>query len=128
MPRVARQLDTELVIPPHAEVANAVGAVMGSVMQQLRATIQPLDEDKKFRLHLPESVHDFPTLTESVRYAEEVVPAQVAEMARQAGAEQVEVRMERVDNTAPVRGGWAERIYLGTDLTFTAVGRPRLAE
>jgi len=123
MPRVADQLSTELVIPSHAEVANAVGAVTGSVVQQIKVTIQPLDDDT-FRLHLPDGVHDFPTLTESVRYAEELMIERVETMAQKAGAHHIEVRMEREDRTAPVRGN---RIYLATDMTFTAVGRPALA-
>jgi hypothetical protein len=45
-------------------------------------------------------------------------------MAQEAGAHHVEVRIEREDKTAPVRG---DRIYLGTEMTFTAVGRPSLA-
>ena len=127
MPRASEQLNTELVIPAHAEVANAVGAVTGSVVQQIRVTIQPLDEDKGFRLHLPDCVCDFPTLKESVQHAEDTMPERVEKMAQRAGADHVEVRMERFDNVAPVRGGWAERIYLSTELTFTAVGRPSIA-
>ena len=123
MPRVAQQLDTELIIPSHAEVANAVGAVTGSVVQQIRVTIQPLGEDV-FRLHLSDGVHDFPTLTEGVRYAEETMAEKAEAMAREAGAHHIEVRIEREDKTAPVRG---DRIYLGTEMTFTAVGRPSLA-
>jgi N-methylhydantoinase A/oxoprolinase/acetone carboxylase beta subunit len=128
MPRVADQLNTELVIPPHAEVANAVGAVTGSVVQQIRVSIQPLDGDT-FRLHLPDGVRDFSTLAESVRYAEETLVEQVEAMAREAGgttlsSDHIEVRVEREDKTAPVRG---DRIYLGTEMTFTAVGRPGLA-
>jgi N-methylhydantoinase A/oxoprolinase/acetone carboxylase beta subunit len=123
MPRVAQQLSTELVIPSHAEVANAVGAVTGSVVQQIRVTIQPLGEDE-FRLHLPDGVHDFSTLTECVRYAEETMSERTETLARRAGAHHVEVRVERQDKTAPVRG---DRIYLGTEITFTAVGRPSLA-
>jgi N-methylhydantoinase A/oxoprolinase/acetone carboxylase beta subunit len=123
MPRVAQQLDTELIIPSHAEVANAVGAVTGSVVQQIRVTIQPLGEDE-FRLHLPDGVHDFPTLTECVRHAEETMAERAETMAQEAGAHHVEVRIEREDKTAPVRG---DRIYLGTEMTFTAVGRPSLA-
>jgi N-methylhydantoinase A/oxoprolinase/acetone carboxylase beta subunit len=123
MPRAARQLNTELVIPPHAEVANAVGAVTGSVVQQVRVTIQPLDGNE-FRLHLPDGVRDFSTLAESVRYAEEKMTERAETMAREAGAHHIEVRVEREDKTAPVRG---DRIYLGTEMTFTAVGRPSLA-
>ncbi len=124
MPRTARQLHTDLIIPPYAEVANAVGAVTGTVVQQIRVTIQPLNENQ-FRLHLPDAVHDFPTLEASVYYAEKTMSEKVDSMARQAGAAHVEVRSEREDTIAPVQG---DRIYLGTELEFTAVGRPRLAE
>jgi N-methylhydantoinase A/oxoprolinase/acetone carboxylase beta subunit len=123
MPRAARQLNTELVIPPHAEVANAVGAVTGSVVQQVRITIQPLDGNE-FRLHLPEGVRDFPALDEAVRFAEETMAERAETMARKAGAHHIEVRVEREDRTAPVRG---DHLYLGTEMTFTAVGRPSLA-
>jgi hypothetical protein len=36
--------------------------------------------------------------------------------------------MERVDQHVPVGAGWGEELYLGTQLTFTAVGRPRLVQ
>jgi N-methylhydantoinase A/oxoprolinase/acetone carboxylase beta subunit len=123
MPRTARQFNTELVIPPHAEVANAVGAVTGSVVQQVRVTIQPLDGNA-FRLHMPDGVRDFSSLDEAARYAEEKMVARAETLARDAGAHHIEVRVERVDKTAPVRG---DRLYLGTEMTFTAVGRPSLA-
>jgi N-methylhydantoinase A/oxoprolinase/acetone carboxylase beta subunit len=123
MPRTAWQFNTELVIPPHAEVANAVGAVTGSVVQQVRVTIQPLDGNE-FRLHMPDGVRDFSALDEAARYAEEQMVARAETLAREAGADHVEVRVERVDKTAPVRG---DRLYLGTEMTFTAVGRPSLA-
>jgi len=125
MPRVAEQLCTELVIPRHAEVANAVGAVAGGVVQQLRATVRPLNANR-LRLHLPDGVRDFSTVEEAVAYARQVLPVQLETLARQAGADQVEVQMVRVDRDALVAAGWGQRVYLGTELTFTAVGRPSL--
>jgi N-methylhydantoinase A/oxoprolinase/acetone carboxylase beta subunit len=128
LPRVADQLHTELVIPAHADVANAVGAVAGSVVQQIEATIRPLSGDHRVRLHLPDVVLDFATVEESVAYAERVVPCQLEALARQAGADQIEVRTARVDQNVPTKGGGNECVYLGTELTFTAVGRPSLAQ
>jgi len=128
LPRVASQLRTELVIPPHAEVANAVGAVAGGVVQQLRVMIRPLDAEQRFRLHLPDGVRDFSTVEEGVAYAQKVVPVQLKALARQAGASQVEVQMIRVDREASVVAGWEQQVYLGTELTFTAVGRPSPAQ
>jgi len=128
MPRAARQLQTELVIPDHAEVANALGAVAGGVVQQTRVLIQPLEGERtSFRAHLPDGVYDFDTLPESVAYAQRVVPGQLEALTRRAGADQVEVHTVRVDRDVPVAVGWGQRIYLGTELTFTAVGRPSLA-
>jgi hypothetical protein len=48
----------------------------------------------------------------------------IRSQARQAGAAQVEVQMERLDREVLVSSGWGDQIYLGTELTFTAVGRP----
>ena len=127
LPATAQVLHTDLVIPDHAEVANAIGAVAGSVVQQLEVIIRPVDGDQRFRLHLPDGVRDFPTLEEGVAYARQTVPPQLEALARQAGADQVEVQTGRVDQSVPVQAGWGQEIYLGTRLTFTAVGRPGLA-
>jgi len=124
MPLVAERLHTELIIPPHAEVANAVGAVAGGVVQRLRVLISSLDGGGRFRLHLPDGVHDFGDLEQAVRHAQQVMLPHAEALAQQAGAEQVEVRMARTDRRAEVGGGWGEEIYLGTELIFTAVGRP----
>ena len=127
LPRVAEHLHTDLVITPHAGVANAVGAVAGGVVQQARVIIRPLHGEEDFRLHLGDGIHDFTALDAAIDYAQDVVMSQLKEQARQAGAEQIEVKMIRSDNMLPVALGWGQSVYLGTDLTFTAVGRPRVA-
>jgi N-methylhydantoinase A/oxoprolinase/acetone carboxylase beta subunit len=124
MPRVAEMLHTRLLIPPHAEVANAVGAVVGGIVLRQQVLITPLDEGGMLRLHLPEGMHDFSLLDEAVAYAEERMIPWMEERARQAGADVVEVHMARQDREVQVRVGWGDRVYLGSDLTFTAVGRP----
>jgi N-methylhydantoinase A/oxoprolinase/acetone carboxylase beta subunit len=126
LPRTAEQLRTELIIPTHADVANAVGAVAGSVVQRIRALIRPIEAESFFRLYLPDGVHDFAHLEQAVAHAEQMAPDQVESMARSAGAEQVEVKHVRVDRTSPVQVEWGQDIYLETELTFTAVGRPSL--
>ncbi len=124
MPRVAEMLHTRLLIPPHAEVANAVGAVVGGVVQRRQVLITPHESGGALRLHLPEGVQDFTLLEEAVACAQERMTPWMEERARQAGASVVEVHMARRDTEATVRVGWGDKIYLGTELTFTAVGRP----
>ena len=124
MPRVAERLNTQLLIPPHAGVANAVGAVVGGVVQRQRVLITPLDDGDHLRVHLPDGVHDVAELEAAVGYARGQMQGWMVDLARQAGADQVEVQMVREDRVVPVQAGWGDRIYLGTELIFTAVGRP----
>ena len=123
LPQVAAALHTELVIPPHAGVANAVGAVSGSIIQRRQVIINPMDEDGTVRLHLPDGVHDFTGVEAAVAYAQDIMLDHVATLARQAGAEHVEVHVTRHDQTAMTKGGFME-IYLGSELSFVAAGRP----
>jgi N-methylhydantoinase A/oxoprolinase/acetone carboxylase beta subunit len=101
MPRLAQQLHTQLRIPRHAQVANAVGAVAGGVVQRLQAIVRPIGFDQVFRLHLPDGVHDFPTVEAAVAYAQQVVPNKLEAQAQQAGADQVELR-----TPSKSRSGW----------------------
>jgi N-methylhydantoinase A/oxoprolinase/acetone carboxylase beta subunit len=124
MPRVAEQLNTRLVIPSHAEVANAVGAVAGGVVQRQRVLITPVEDGDALRVHLPQGVQDFYDLEEAVDYAQRQMRPWVEAQARQAGAAQVEIKMTRHDKDVLVQAGWGDKLYLGTELVFTAVGRP----
>lgn len=128
LPRSAEQLGTELIIPPHADVANAIGAVAGSVVQRARALIRPINGGESFRLHLADGTHDFAHPDDAVAHAQRELLARVTAMAQEAGAVQVEVRQERVDRTAPLQADWGQEVYVQTELTFTAVGRPGLAQ
>ncbi len=129
LPRTSQQLHTELVIPDHANVANAVGAVAGGVVQQAQIIIRPLEgAETLFRVHLPDGLHDFGDLEEGVAYAQTVVPERLEALARQAGADHVEIKMTRKDNIAPIKPEWGGELYLDTELTFTAMGRPSLAK
>ncbi len=122
MPAAAEHLNTTLHIPPYAHVANAVGAVSGGVIQRMRITISSPDGGHKFRLHLPEGHKDFANLERTVDYAQETLTPRVAAQARRAGAHQVEIQMERKDNQVALHENL--KIYLGTELVFTAFGRP----
>jgi hypothetical protein len=94
------------------------------VVQRQRVLITPLEGGESLRLHLPEGVHDFDLLDEAVAFAQEQMQSWMEALARQAGAAHVEVQMSRQDKEVVVKAGWGDQIYLGTELTFTAAGRP----
>jgi N-methylhydantoinase A/oxoprolinase/acetone carboxylase beta subunit len=125
-PPLVERLHTRLVIPPHAEVANAVGAVVGSVVQVVRATIRKLAEDGGYRVHLSEGVQDFERLEEAAEFAMQATSRLAQTQARRAGAYNPKVELQRHDHVYhPESGAW-EDVYLGTDIVATAAGRPRL--
>ena len=122
-PAVAASLRTRLCIPPHAEIANAVGAVVGGVMQTVHALIKPL-EGEAFRVHLPTGIQDFAGLEEAAAYATEQASLLAAAHARRAGASAVRIHARREDHIVRLR---SEEVYFDTEISATAVGRPRLA-
>ena len=123
-PDVAESLHTELVIPSHAEVANAVGAVVGSIMQSVRVLISPMDGGELFRVHCEDGVHDFHELEEAASFAVEAAKTRVEELARRAGASSVKVVADRKDHHAMAAG---EEFFVQSLVTATATGRPHLA-
>lgn len=128
-PDVAESLHTELVIPSHAEVANAVGAVVGSVTQSVRVLISPLDggvraSGELFRVHCEDGVHDFHELEEAASFALEAAKTRAEKLARKAGASSVKVSVTREDHNAVAAG---EEFLVQSLITAAATGRPHLA-
>jgi N-methylhydantoinase A/oxoprolinase/acetone carboxylase beta subunit len=122
-PAVAASLNSRLHIPQYAEIANALGAVVGGVMQTVHVLIKPLEEGG-FRVHLPTGVHDLADLEEAAAYAMEEASLLAEAQARRAGAVEVRVQTRREDHIVRLQG---EDVYFDSQVTATAVGRPRLA-
>lgn len=128
LPRVAEILGTELVIPEHSAVANAVGAVSGSIIQRATVIVNPLNADGQVRVHgLPHGLVDFNEVEAAVRHAEQVMAEHLTALAQDAGAEHVELSFTREDIRVPLNGSPDKDLFLGSALQFTAAGRPRPA-
>ncbi len=123
-PDVAERLNTTLVVPPNADVANAVGAVVGCVMFRAHAHITPLDQ-VRCRVHAPNGMSDFQDLEVAAVWASEQVRAHARSEARLAGADEVELQVHREDNVAEDTAGL--KVFFGSEISATAFGRPRIA-
>jgi N-methylhydantoinase A/oxoprolinase/acetone carboxylase beta subunit len=123
-PDVARSLQTRLVVPDHAEVANAVGAVVGSIMQTVRVLITPQENGEVFRVHCEDGVHDFGDLEEAADFALQAARQRAGQLAQKAGAVSVIASAERKDQNALVAG---QQLFIQSVVTATATGRPHLA-
>lgn len=122
-PAVAERLDTRLAVPSHSDVASAVGAVAGSVVQRVRINItQP--GAGIFRVHGLEGVTDFNELEQAATLASEIATAESETRARKAGTTHIETKLKRKDNA--VADG-ADTVFFDSTITAIATGRPALS-
>ncbi len=120
---VAKRLGTNALIPEHAGVANALGAVVGNVRVNSEATItQP--GPGRFRVFLSGTPKNFGSFNDALIYAEGYLKADAKERALEAGAGEVKVEIKRDDNIAIVDG---QEMLIECLLRSTASGRPRIS-
>lgn len=123
-PEVGRRLNTEAVVPTHAGVCNAVGAVAGGVAQRADALITS-PSDGLYRCHLAEGIADFEDLAEAAAHAEADVDRLARAAAEQIGAQDIAVTLERQDEI--VRGKDGSNLFIESRIAALATGRPALA-
>jgi N-methylhydantoinase A/oxoprolinase/acetone carboxylase beta subunit len=123
-PDVAQGLGMTLQVPRFAEVANAVGAVLGTVSQRVHITVtQPVRGT--FRVFTAAGPKDFPTLEPALALARELAAAQAQDNARTAGAATVQVEFSQADNS--VNNDIDGNMFFEAIVTATASGAPRTA-
>jgi len=102
-PPIGELLETEVVVPVDADVANAIGAVVGQVKQSAQLTITPVSA-KRVVVHAPRQQREFDDLEEAASWASELVQQMATEKAELAGARQIDVKLQRHDNTVDYQG------------------------
>lgn len=122
-PAIAERLSSEVIIPNHADVANAVGAVVGRIRAVATALISSPTAGI-YRLHLDEIPRDFHDLAEAVAFAEQALGDRATEEARRNGADDIRLSHRREDKTATVEGS---PMFMESRLSASASGRPRFA-
>ena len=120
-PAVAQSLGLQLVVPPYAQVANAVGAVLGEVSQRIHITVtQPVRGT--FRVYTKAGPKDFAGVEAAVDHARELAAAEATHNALEAGANGVRVDFSQSDNT--VNNDIDGNMFFEAIVTATASGAP----
>ena len=120
-PAVARGLGMALELPPFAEVANAVGAVLGRVSQRVHLTVtQPVRG--VFRVFTSDGPRDFETLAPAIALAQQLAGAAALAQALDAGAAHAEVVLSQHDNA--VVNDIDGNMFFEARVTATASGPP----
>ena len=120
-PGVAQALGVKLYLPEHGEVANAVGAVMGSVVQRAQVTVsQPAAGI--YNIYNKQAPIQFTNLEEAMAKAQEIVEQQARAQAQAAGASSVELSFRHSENH--VKHDIDGDLFLDCIVEATATGRP----
>lgn len=118
LPAVARKLNCELIIPEHSDVANAIGAAAGKIMEKIKMTINPYADG--YHLYSQWERKNFLDLDTAKRYAIDSAAAQAKLMAEKAGAYDYEIST----NCHDVYAQGDVNTHLETVIEVTVTGTP----
>jgi len=129
LPHVAERFGTMLLMPEHMEVGNAVGAITGSVIEEVEMLIRPKPglgglEDPPCILHSPEEMREFESFSEALDHATIEGRRIAGERGAQSGACDIQIVVDRDDMVVKTRDGWGDDVLIETRLTVKAIGKP----
>lgn len=120
---VGDRLGTRMVLPAHAGVANAIGAVVGQVSQHAEVLVSAPAEGR-FVVHLAAGQQVFAERDAALAAAEAALRQDAEARARAAGAEEIHLSVAREVKEVEIEG---RALFLEARLRVTASGRPRIA-
>ena len=120
-PEVARRLGAQLLVPEHAAVCNAVGAVAGVVSEMAEILVnQPAY--KVFRVHDPAGIRDYAEPESALAHARRVSCELALAAARRAGASDPHVETSVLERRA--HAGGPDDYLAEATVRSRATGRP----
>ena len=113
-------LNTKVVLPNYAQVANALGAVVGTIRQEQVLGIAPAGGNRVSVL-FPEGPKDYDDLEAGVEAAKTRCEKMVREKALSAGAAELTITFDRKDTV--VKDG-DQTVFFESQIKALATGRP----
>jgi N-methylhydantoinase A/oxoprolinase/acetone carboxylase beta subunit len=120
---VGERLHCPMILPEHAGVANAIGAVAGQVSQRATGTVSSPAEGR-FVAHLADGLQTFASSQAALAALEAALVAEASSRAREAGAVDLRVTVDREVKEVEIEG---RTMFIEAKVTATASGRPRVA-
>jgi N-methylhydantoinase A/oxoprolinase/acetone carboxylase beta subunit len=121
---VGARLNTHMVLPEHAGVANAIGAVVGQVAMHASGAVTSPGAGA-FTVHLPDGVQKFITAEEAMNTLEVALRREAGDAATAAGVEEIRFTVDRDIKEVDIEG---QPMFIEATVKVTAQGRPRIAD
>ena len=126
LPRVADRFFTRCMLPEHHQVANAVGAITGSVLVEEKVVVKPLYDTSGVVGYTAHSSHarlESESLEEAMDWARLQAGSIARNRALEMGADQLEVETDEGSQTGWATGSTRQALLLESWVTARAVGR-----
>ena len=121
LPQAAKMLGTEAIIPPNADVANAIGAITSSVCVRRQVTISPTDGGG-YAIEGLSDAPKFGSFEDAHKYGLDRLLKVVRRQAADSGTRQTRVEVLIRDRVATVADG--SQLFIGRTLDARLMGRP----
>lgn len=121
LPPLSERLDALVAIPEHAEVANAVGAVISHVAASEVISVRPSEYDA-FMVYAPGGRREFESLAEAAAWAADEAARVAKQRALAAGASEPSIELDVDRRTGRLSTG--EQQIIQVSVRATAVGYP----
>ena len=127
-PQIAERMNTKLILPDYAEVANAVGTVGGKVIEKIVVMVKPGDGGG-FLVHSPTERKFFKDFEDAQSYGQEVGQEIAYERAASSGASNIRTVVEKNDKYSDYLGQGEDtkdedKLFIESRIEVTAVGKP----
>lgn len=116
IPRMREQFAAEVFVPSHADVANAIGAAAGQVVETVKVLIRP-GKNEPFILHAPWGREIFPSLQAAEAYTLEKGERLIRENCRRVRVYNPEIIVNKGEKIF-------QNTFLESEIKLMAIGRP----
>jgi N-methylhydantoinase A/oxoprolinase/acetone carboxylase beta subunit len=123
-PAVGEKLNCDVVLPKYASVANAIGAVVGKIVMREVGMISSPSEGK-YIVHFDGEPVNFNNESEALMALEEKLSEKSIKKAKEAGAENVTINVDREVKTANIDN---RIVFVEAIVSVEASGRPRISK
>ncbi len=124
MEAVPGKIQAEMIIPEHADVANAIGAITSFITVTKRLSIVPTEKGTFGIQGLPETP-DFVEFEDAHEYAREALEKDIISLARKAGTSEATTELHSEDRISATADG--SELFLERILSAKITGPPDLA-
>ncbi len=123
-PAVGKKLNCDVILPEYAGVANAIGAVVGKItMREMGVVSSP--SEGKYLVHFDGKPVNFNNEEDALKTLEKKLTQKSIAKAKEAGAENVSVNIDREVKTAKIEN---RSVFVEARILVEASGRPIISK